>query len=218
MSPLGRRFLRASLTYLFACSSLLVAQSTPPPSTPAPAPILLWPNGAPGAVGDTPLDKPTVTPFLPAQNPTHTAIVICPGGGYSGLAIDYEGTEVAQWLNDRGVAAFVLTYRYGPRYHHPIPLLDAQRAIRYVRTHASRRLHRSRPHRHYGIFCRRSSRFHGWHAFRQWQSRRDGSHRARQQSSGLHGARLPCHQHGTRHHPQWLAASICWEKSRIPCS
>ena len=74
---------------------------------------------------------------LPAQNPTHTAIVVCPGGGYSELAIDKEGTQVAHWLNDRGVAAFVLTYRYGPRYHYPIPLLDAQRAIRYVRTHAS---------------------------------------------------------------------------------
>lgn len=88
-------------------------------------------------MGDTPLDQPVLTPYLPAQNPTHTAIVVCPGGGYSELAVDKEGTLVAQWLNDRGVAAFVLTYRYGPRYHYPIPLLDAQRAIRYVRTHAS---------------------------------------------------------------------------------
>ena len=53
------------------------------------------------------------------------------------LAMGYEGIEVAQWLNARGVAAFVLTYRLGPRYHHPIPLLDAQRAIRYVRAHAA---------------------------------------------------------------------------------
>jgi acetyl esterase/lipase len=53
------------------------------------------------------------------------------------LAIDKEGTQIAHWLNARGVAAFVLTYRYGPQYHHPVPLLDAQRAIRYVRSHAS---------------------------------------------------------------------------------
>lgn len=123
---------------MFACASLLVAQSTPAPSpTTAPTAILLWPNGAPGAVGDTPLDKPILTPYLPTKNPTQTAIVICPGGGYAMLAIDKEGTQVAQWLNARGVAAFVLTYRYGPRYHHPIPLLDAQRAIRYVRSHAA---------------------------------------------------------------------------------
>ncbi len=123
---------------MFACASLLVAQSTPAPSpTTAPTAILLWPNGAPGAVGDTPLDKPILTPYLPTKNPTQTAIVICPGGGYAMLAIDKEGTQVAQWLNARGVAAFVLTYRYGPKYHHPIPLLDAQRAIRYVRSHAA---------------------------------------------------------------------------------
>ncbi len=137
MSILHRNILCGSLACLFASATLLMAQSTPSPTAPPPTPILLWPNGAPGAIGDTPLDKPTVTPYLPAHNPTHTVIVICPGGGYSGLASDYEGTEVAQWLNVRGVAAFVLTYRYGPRYHHPIPLLDAQRAIRYVRSHAS---------------------------------------------------------------------------------
>ncbi|MGB6305245.1 MAG: alpha/beta hydrolase [Acidobacteriaceae bacterium] len=137
MSTSPRRILRGSLTCLFACATWLAAQSTPSPATPAPVPILLWPNDAPGAVADTPLDKPILTPYLPAQNPTHTAIVVCPGGGYAELAVDKEGTLVAQWLNDRGVAAFVLTYRYGPRYHYPIPLLDAQRAIRYVRTHAS---------------------------------------------------------------------------------
>lgn len=53
------------------------------------------------------------------------------------LAIDKEGTQVAHWLNERGVAAFVLTYRLGPRYHYPVELLDAQRALRYVRSHAA---------------------------------------------------------------------------------
>jgi len=134
---LSQRILHGSLICLFACATLLAAQSTPSPATTSSAPILLWPNGAPGAVGDTPVDKPILTPYLPAQNPTHTAIVVCPGGGYAMLAIDKEGTQIARWLNARGVAAFVLTYRYGPRYHYPVPLLDAQRAIRYVRTHAS---------------------------------------------------------------------------------
>lgn len=129
---------------LLACAALpLAAQSTSSPSpatqepSAQPAPVLLWPNGAPGAVGDTALDKPTITPYLPAQNPTHTAVVICPGGGYAHLAIGLEGTEVAQWLNQRGVAAFVLVYRLGPRYHNPAQIMDAQRAIRYVRAHAA---------------------------------------------------------------------------------
>ncbi|MGB8479987.1 MAG: alpha/beta hydrolase [Acidobacteriaceae bacterium] len=139
MSRLPKRILRGSLACLLTCATLLAAQSTPSSTTAAsaPTPILLWPNGAPGAVGDTPLDTPTLTPYLPAKNPTHTAIVVCPGGGYAMLAIDKEGTDIARWLNTRGVAAFVLTYRLGPRYHYPNQLLDALRAIRYVRTHAA---------------------------------------------------------------------------------
>jgi acetyl esterase/lipase len=137
VSSLPRRILRGSLACFFACATVLAAQSTTTPTPPTPAPILLWPNGAPGEVGDTPLDKPTLTPYLPAQNPTRTAVVICPGGGYVNLAMDYEGTDVARWFNARGVAAFVLKYRLGPRYHYPNQLLDAQRAIRYVRSHAA---------------------------------------------------------------------------------
>lgn len=109
--------------------------TTPNPIAPA-TPILLWPQGAPGAVGTTDLDKPTITPYFPPSNPTHTAILVCPGGGYQYLAMDHEGVQVARWLNVRGVAAYVLTYRHGPRYQYPAPLLDAQRAIRYVRAHA----------------------------------------------------------------------------------
>lgn len=141
------RLLSYSSVCLFLGTSLLAAQAAQPPtaatapstssSATAPAAILLWPDGAPGAKGDAALDKPTITPYLPAQNPTRSAIVICPGGGYEHLAMGYEGTEVAQWLNARGVAAFVLKYRLGPRYHYPVELLDAQRAIRYVRSHAA---------------------------------------------------------------------------------
>jgi acetyl esterase/lipase len=98
---------------------------------------LLWPKGAPGAVGTTDKDKPTLTTYLPpAGKGNGTAVVVCPGGGYGGLAIGHEGKEIAEWLTERGIAAFVLEYRLGPRYRHPAPLQDAQRAIRTVRSNA----------------------------------------------------------------------------------
>ena len=126
-----------TLAATLGSGSFAFSQTTPATVPPQPSTILLWPSGAPGAQGTAPTDKPTLTVYLPAQNPTHTGIVICPGGGYQMLAIDKEGTKIAQWLNARGVAAFVLTYRLGPRYHHPVELMDAQRAIRYVRSHAA---------------------------------------------------------------------------------
>jgi acetyl esterase/lipase len=64
-------------------------------------------------------------------------VIVCPGGSYQHLSMDKEGYQVAQWLNSLGVSAFVLQYRLGPRYHHPIELQDAQRAIRLVRSRAS---------------------------------------------------------------------------------
>ena len=63
--------------------------------------------------------------------------MVCPGGGYGGLAMDHEGKQIAEWLNNLGISAFVLKYRLGPRYHHPIELQDAQRAIRMVRSRAA---------------------------------------------------------------------------------
>jgi len=63
-------------------------------------------------------------------------VVVCPGGGYGMLAMDHEGEQIARWLNSMGIAAFILKYRLGPRYHHPAPLLDAQRALRMVRYRA----------------------------------------------------------------------------------
>jgi acetyl esterase/lipase len=98
----------------------------------------LWAGGAPGALGTSDEDIPTLTPYIPAANPTKTAVVIAPGGGYQHLAFAKEGTDVAQWLNARGVAAFVLKYRLGPRYHNPIELDDAQRALRTVRANADK--------------------------------------------------------------------------------
>ena len=99
---------------------------------------LLWPAGAPGALGTQPADQPSLTPYvLPKGSGAGTAIVICPGGGYQTLSMDKEGYAVAKWLNSLGVSAFVLKYRLGPRYHHPIELHDAQRAIRMVRSRAA---------------------------------------------------------------------------------
>jgi acetyl esterase/lipase len=99
---------------------------------------LLWPAGAPGALGDGPADKPKITPYLPpAEEANGAAVVVCPGGGYQNLAADHEGKQIGEWLNSMGVAAFVLQYRVGPRYRHPAPLSDAQRAIRTVRARAA---------------------------------------------------------------------------------
>mgnify|MGYP001545228474 CR=1 FL=1 len=100
--------------------------------------VLLWPDGAPGAEGVADVDKPSLTIYLPAGvNATKTGVVVAPGGGYMHLATEKEGTDVARWLNARGVAAFVLKYRLGPVYHNPIELEDAQRAIRMVRANAA---------------------------------------------------------------------------------
>lgn len=99
--------------------------------------LLLWPDGAPGAVGTEPADKPRITAYrAPADSANGAGIVVCPGGGYRNLASDHEGRQVAEWMNSLGVSAFVLQYRVGPRYRHPAPLQDAQRALRLVRSKA----------------------------------------------------------------------------------
>ena len=98
----------------------------------------LWSGAAPGALGTEDRDIPAVTVFLPRTvTPNTPAVIICPGGGYTNLASNHEGRQVANYLNSLGMAAFVLRYRLGPRYHHPIELGDAQRAIRMVRSRAA---------------------------------------------------------------------------------
>ena len=121
-----------------ALFSLLLLSGAALSQPAAPKPNLLWPDGAPGAQGTEDIDKPTLTPYLvPAGRGTGTAVIVCPGGGYAHLATEKEGTDIARWLNSIGVSAFVLKYRLGPKYHHPIELGDAQRAIRTVRTKAA---------------------------------------------------------------------------------
>ena len=99
----------------------------------------LWPQGAPRAKGDTATDQPFFEiwqPNGPAQ--LRPAFVVCPGGGYGGLAVDHEGRQIAQWCNERGIMAFVLHYRLGSKgYHYPTQLIDVQRAMRWVRAHAA---------------------------------------------------------------------------------
>ncbi len=98
---------------------------------------LLWKDGAPDAKGDTVLDKPTLTVFLPGQEKaTGTGVVIFPGGGYSHLAMGKGGYKVARWFNNLGIAAFVVKYRLGMRYHHPSQLMDGNRAVQMVRKNA----------------------------------------------------------------------------------
>lgn len=101
--------------------------------------IKLWEAGAPNARGSGPADIPTITPF-PAQKEiaSRAAIIVCPGGGYARLSDVKEGSDVARWLNSLGITAFVLKYRLGMTYHQPNQLLDAARAVRYVRSNATR--------------------------------------------------------------------------------
>jgi acetyl esterase/lipase len=113
--------------------------------------ILLWPAGHPANQGDEPKSvdspewtervtkSPALTPFLPEPDKrTGAAVVICPGGGYSGLAMQKEGLEVGEWMQRRGIAGVVLRYRCGGgKNQQPVPLEDAQRALRTVRSHAS---------------------------------------------------------------------------------
>ncbi len=106
----------------------------------ASAPVLpLWKGSAPHSLGSTPDDIPTLTVFLPVKSARAVpAIIICPGGGYQFLAFEHEGINEAEWFQSRGIAAFVLKYRLPIHgYRHPVPLLDAQRALRLVRSRAS---------------------------------------------------------------------------------
>jgi endo-1,4-beta-xylanase len=124
----------------------------------SPTEILLWPNGAPGSEGKTgeervriaptgehvvtDVHKPSITPYLPARDKvTGTAIIIAPGGGHRELWIDHEGHNVARWLSERGIAAFVLKYRLAKATNSAYSvdrdeLADMQRAIRLVRNRA----------------------------------------------------------------------------------
>ena len=103
----------------------------------ADTPIPIWPQGAPGALGTTEKDSPTLTPY-PPDNPSGAAMLIIPGGGYGRI---YEGQAepFALWLNEQGIAAFVLRYRLGTSgYRYPSQLQDAVEAMRQIREQAAK--------------------------------------------------------------------------------
>ena len=143
-SSLFRRWLRifsicAGFATLITAGCAAVESRADEPASPRPV-VELWPGGAPGAKGTDPeKDIPSMTVWLPRPElATGSAVVVCPGGGYGMLAVNHEGKQIAEWLNGLGVAAFVLKYRLGPRYHHPAMLDDAARAIRTVRANAAK--------------------------------------------------------------------------------
>lgn len=145
------RRLAALLLAVVSLSSPLLAQQ--------PIELPLWPNAAPGSAGKTAPEKvrvtdggdhvvssihrPSITPYLPDRSTaTGAAIIVAPGGGHRELWIDHEGYNVAQWLRERGIAAFVLKYRLareeGSAYTiEGDALADIQRAIRIVRSRAA---------------------------------------------------------------------------------
>src|ERR1700679_1173746 len=142
LSPAGRmrrtnkmKTAAAALTVILNASVVFAQQARPNPNA-EPETIPLWEKGAPGALGDAPEDRPALTIFR-AAGVGGTSVIVAPGGAYRNLSMDKEGRQVASWFNAMGVTAYVLKYRLGPRYHHPIELGDAQRAIRTVRARAA---------------------------------------------------------------------------------
>src|SRR5438876_8891097 len=131
-------FRNSQFALLLALMPLMPSLQQPLPPLQDGQTIPLWSGPAPGALGSADSDIPTLTVFLPRTMTANTpAVIVCPGGGYVNLAMNHEGRQVASYLNSLGIAAFVLRYRLGPRYHHPIELGDAQRAIRTLRSHAA---------------------------------------------------------------------------------
>ncbi len=124
--------MKIALALLIASASIAAVMAQPTNSFP------LWPDGAPGALGKEDKDIPTLTPYPAAPaKATGAAIVICPGGGYGGLAA-HEGEAYARFFNESGLAGFVLKYRLGSAgYRHPAMLQDAARAVRTVRARAA---------------------------------------------------------------------------------
>jgi acetyl esterase/lipase len=135
----GKRMMppRMRTRFVFVCALMLAGLASKCFGQPA-DPIPLWAQGAPGKLGDSTNDIPTLTPYRAnADLATGAAIVVCPGGGYGALA-PHEGGDYALYLNQHGIAAFVLKYRLGSQgYRHPRMLEDAQRAIRLVRARAA---------------------------------------------------------------------------------
>jgi acetyl esterase/lipase len=155
--PTVKRTKGAVVAFVLAigfAASMALAQATAEPK-----PINLWPGTAPGEKGGIGLEHdttkndppgkrvirlgfvsvPTLTVFRPTENANGAAVIVCPGGGYSILAYDLEGTEICKWLNSVGVTGVLLKYRVPSRVglsKHQAAFQDAQRTIALVREHA----------------------------------------------------------------------------------
>ena len=128
----------AFIAALLVAAPAFAAAQNPPPILQEPQTIPLWEGKAPGSLGEAPEDVPTLTIYMPPNTTgPMTAVVVAPGGGYRALSMNKEGRLPAAYLNSVGIAAFVLKYRLGPKYHHPIELGDMQRAIRTIRSRAA---------------------------------------------------------------------------------
>src|ERR1017187_10612524 len=138
------RHLLASLPFLLAVSfaaqtpaaSAPPTAATAPPATTQTAPpagftqtIILWPNGAPGALGTTEGDIPKLFTYPTTGAGPHPTVIVMPGGGYTHLVMEQEGAYEARWLAAHGVAAVVLEYRLSPAYVSPAQMLDASRGV-----------------------------------------------------------------------------------------
>jgi acetyl esterase/lipase len=156
------------LCVVFMFGTLSAQQTTWQPS-PGHTQVLIWPGREPDpqpvagpevakttgkeflvagkpAVGVSNVSRPTMTAYSPNGKNTGAAVVVFPGGGYQGLAIDLEGTEVCDWLTARGITCVLLKYRVtdvgpypksGPYPESPMALEDAQRTVGLVRLHAA---------------------------------------------------------------------------------
>ena len=119
-----------------AAAVLAISTYAQDPKVPTPRTVRLWTGDVPGAKGTEDADIPTITIYSPApERANGGAVVVCPGGGYGGLA-PHEGKPIAEWLNTLGITGIVLKYRLGPKYHHPVMMNDVGRAIRLVRANA----------------------------------------------------------------------------------
>jgi endo-1,4-beta-xylanase len=143
------------MTDRLAALGLVAVMYSPTAVSPQTGEIPLWPGGAPGSEGKTAAEdvtksasgelrvagihNPTITPYLPARDKaTGLAMLVVPGGGHRMLAITHEGYNVAEWLRDRGIAAFVLKHRLAREANSTYridveSLADTERALRLIR-------------------------------------------------------------------------------------
>ena len=145
LPPMPVLTVRPFLLACALCLSLSASSQSAPVAATITAPPLgytqaipLWPGKVPLATATTNGHIPRIYTYpAPGAGP-HPAVIVMPGGGYTHIVMEKEGSQEAQWLNAHGVTAFVLEYRLSPAYRYPAPMLDGARAIRYVRANASK--------------------------------------------------------------------------------